>query len=89
MLRNAADLSYDIPTNIKAEQLSEINKLKSEDGGFSLINYLRENEIGKKQSFRGPFGGRRIGFCFLLFVLHSSVFAFYLYFSFVDYQTKF
>ena len=68
MLRNATDLSYDIPSNIKAEQLSEINKLKSEDGGSSLINYLRENEVGKKQSFRGPFGGRRIGFYFVLFV---------------------
>ena len=74
MLRNAADLSYDIPTNIRTEQQSEINRLKSEEGGSSIVSYLRENEVGKEQSFRGPFGGRKIGLqIFTVFLLFFVV----------------
>ena len=60
MLRNASNLSYDIPANIKDEQIREINKLENKSGS-DLVGYLHENEIGKDQSFRGPFGGRKIG----------------------------
>ena len=60
MLRNASNLSYDIPANIKDEQQREISRL-DEAAGTDLVGYLHENEVGRDQSFRGPFGGRKIG----------------------------
>ena len=67
MLRNTSNLSYDIPTDIKDQQIKEINRL-DEAAGSDLVGYLHENEVGKDQSFRGPFGGRKIGVQFVLFL---------------------
>ena len=71
MLRNTSNLSYDIPTDIKDQQIKEINRL-DQAAGSDLVGYLHENEVGKDQSFRGPFGGRKIGVQFVLFLCFKS-----------------
>ena len=60
MLRNASELSYAIPEKIKDDQRHAITNLGSDNVG-ELVGYLHENEIGKDQSFLGPFGGRKVG----------------------------
>ena len=60
MLRNGASLSYDIPDDIKVKQEQEIRNIDSVSGS-NLISFLHENEVGKDTSFKGPFGGRKIG----------------------------
>ena len=60
MLRNASELFYDIPAKIKDDQKHAISHLES-DNVNELIKYLHENEVGKDQSFLGPFGWRKIG----------------------------
>ena len=79
MLRNTSNLSYDIPTDIKDQQIKEINRL-DEAAGSDLVGYLHENEVGKDQSFRGPFGGRKIGVKVMLFLRLKRLFVLFICF---------